>query len=298
MVNLCVVTLHSGETAKQFLYCTLSHKYADGGAGAAFLNSLSECYEAQLRGEQQVIVEHPVLKVQQERFQRYLSGDPCPQGSVDVYLFDINNDTFNHGHGHSHGAYFTDKACDAMRMAGLRLACSEEIAWLACITCAMCRLMPDEPVIKILMVHNGRLGQAEGAVACTSQYIMLSIPRTSERSNTPLADVASRVKFAITHGKFTRPAPCEQHHAKINIGGMFGKDGNFSQIFKTHRCKKSSWSRAPHMIQLRMDNEGGNWKVKDFKIHKNFDGQLFWQMTLCACLEIVDGWFANPLASR
>ena len=122
-------------------------------------------------------------------------------------------------------------------MVGLRIACSEEIAWLACITCALCRLMPDEKVMKILIVHNGRMGEAEGAVACTSQYVMLSIPCTVNRSNTPVADIASRVKFAITHGKFARPGPCEQSHAKINIGGMAGKDGDFSQLFKKHRCR-------------------------------------------------------------
>merc|ERR1712232_1067881 len=171
-----------------------------------------------------------------------------------------------------------------------------EIAWLACITCALCRMMPDEKLIKIMIVHNGRMGEAEGAVACVSQYVMLSIPRTSSRSNTPLVDIASRVKFAITHGKFTRPAACEQSHAKINIGGMAGRDGNFVQMFKTHRCKKSSTSRASHVIQLRMDNEGGNWSVKDYKCLGRFDGKRFWEMAICACLEMVDGWFNNPVA--
>jgi len=146
------------------------------------------------------------------------------------------------------------------------------------------------------MVHNGRLGEAEGAVACVSQYVMLTIPCTNDRSDTPLADIASRVKYAITHGKFTRPAPCEQAHAKINIGGMAGKDGNFSQIFKPHRCKKGNKSRASHIIQLRMDNEGGNWSVKDFKCHGLFDGKMFWEMTVCAGLEIADGWFNDSLA--
>lgn len=237
-----------------------------------------------------------MLRVNQQRLLRYLSGDSCPQGAVDVYLFDINNDTFNYGFGHSCGAYFSDNVCNLMRMVGSRIACSEEIAWLCCITCAMCRLMPDEKVMKIMIVHNGRMGEAEGAVACVSQYVMLSIPCATKRSNIPLADIASRVKFAITHGKFTRPAPCEQSHAKINIGGMAGRDGYFSQLFKTHKCKKSSTSRATHVIQLRMDNEGGTWCVKDFKCSDRFDGKSFWEMTVCAGLEIVDGWFNNAVS--
>jgi len=257
---------------------------------------LSEAYDARLRGAPSALEEHPVLKVNQQRLWRYLSGDPCPQGAVDVYLFDINQDVFNHSFGYSHGAYFSDKVCSAMRMVGLRLACSEEIAWLACIACAMCRLMPDEKLLKIMIVHNGRMGEAEGAVACVSQYVMLSIPCANRRSNTPLADIASRVKFAITHGRFRRPAACEQAHAKINIGGMAGSIGNFSQVFKTHRCKKPGQSRAQHVIQLRMDNEGGNWCVKDFKCLARFDGKTFWQMAVCAGLEIVDGWFMNPLS--
>merc|ERR1712070_1258826 len=156
-----------------------------------------------MRSEPVSNVEHPVLKVQQQRLRRYLAGESCPMGAVDVYLFDINNDIFYHGMGNSFGVYFSDGVCNAMRTLGLRMACSEEIAWLACITCAMCRLMPDEKVIKIMIVHNGRMGEAEGAVACVSQYVMLTIPRTNRRSNTPLVDIASRVKFAITHGKFT-----------------------------------------------------------------------------------------------
>lgn len=295
-VNSCLVTLHSGDTSRQFLFCSITHKYADGGSVGAFVQALGESYDRKVRGERLDTTEHPVLRVQQQRLKRYLAGETCPQGSLDVYLFDINHDIFYHDIGHSTGAYFTDNVCNVMRTVGLRLACSEEIAWLACITCAMCRLMPDEKLIKILMVHNGRIGEAEGAVACVSQYVMLSIPCANDRSNTPLADIASRVKHAITHGKFTRPAPCEQAHAKINIGGMAGKDGNFSQIFKTHRCKKGGTSRAPHVIQLRMDNEGGTWTIKDFKCLGKFDGKQFWEMTVCAGLEIADGWYNDPLS--
>jgi hypothetical protein len=291
-VNICVVEI----SERQFLYCSITHQYADGGSLGAFVHSLRERYELQCQSEKHVaVVEHPILSVHQERLQRYLRGDPCPEGSLDVYLFDINNHIFKYDWGHSVGVYFTDRVCDAMRMVGLRAACSEEIAWLICITCSLCRLLPDEEVVKILMVHNGRLGEAEGAVACTSQYVAFSIPCSNLRSETPLADVASRVKFAITHGKFTRPSPSDQFHAKINIGGMVGKDGDFHQIFKPHRSKKPGWSRAPHILQLRMDNEGGNWKVKDYKCHSIIDSKLFWQTAICVGLEIADGWFSNPL---
>ena len=40
-----------------------------------------------------------------------------------------------------------------------------------------------------------RLGDAEGAVACVSNYVMLRIP-CLERGNTPVADICSRVKYA------------------------------------------------------------------------------------------------------
>ena len=39
-----------------------------------------------------------------------------------------------------------------------------------------------------------RLGDAEGAVACVSNYVMLRIP-CLERGNTPVADICSRVKY-------------------------------------------------------------------------------------------------------
>lgn len=297
-VNLCVVSLESGETTRQYLYCSTSHKYTDGGAAATLVQSISESYESLLRGEVQICNESPILAVHQHRLQNYLMGDSCPEGSLDVYLFDIVGDLFCHGYGHTIGCYFTENVCSLMRVAGLRLACSEEIAWLACIVSAMCRMMPDEEVLKIMIVHNGRIGEAEGAVACTSNYVMLSIPCAGERSNKPLADVASRVKYAVTHGKFRRPSACEQSHAKLNINGMVGTDGNFSQVFKTHRCKKPGWSRAPHVIQLRMDNESGIFCVKDFKCHQFFDPQTFWEMVICAGKEIADGWFINPLAAE
>lgn len=296
MVNVVVVALESGTTSRQFVYCSISHKYADGGAAAAFVQSLSESYEALLRGEAQTCAESPILSVHQNRLQNYLLGEPCPEGSLDVHLFDIVNDIFQHGFGHTVGTYFTENVCNMMRVVGVRLACSEEIAWLSCIVCAMSRMMPDEELLKIMIVHNGRLGEAEGAVACTSNYVMLTIPCCGERSNIPLADVASRVKFAVTHGRFRRPFAIEQSHAKLNINGMVGVDGNFAQVFKTHRCKKPGWSRAPHVIQLRMDNEGGIFCVKDFKCHQLWDPQTFWEMVICAGLEIADGWFINPLS--
>ena len=39
-----------------------------------------------------------------------------------------------------------------------------------------------------------RLGEAEGAVACVSNYVMLRIP-CLERGNSPVADICSRVKY-------------------------------------------------------------------------------------------------------
>lgn len=302
-VNICLVTLITGDISQQFLYCSMTHKYADGGAAAAFVHSLGECYDAcecynacrDGLSAPPTSVESPILALQQRRLRRYLSGKACPQGSMDAYFFDTHNDSFSHASGHSVGTLFSDAVCGALRVVGLRLACSEEIAWLCCITCALGRLLPEEKVLKILIVHNGRMGDAEGSVACVSQYVMLSIPCANERSNTPLADVASQVKFAVTSGKWTRPAPCEQSHAKINIGGMVGSDGFFSQVFKKHRPKKSSWSKAPHVLQLRMDNEGGIWQVKDFKCHQHLDPRVFWEAVVCAALEIADGWFADAL---
>lgn len=89
-----------------------------------------------------------------------------------------------------------------------------------------------------MLVHNGRLGEAEGAapcfkmillkkaaqVACVSNYVMLKIPCVD---SVPVADICSRVKYvacpgsslfrclsqAVTQGQFCRPSPCEQAHA-------------------------------------------------------------------------------------
>ena len=80
----------------------------------------------------------------------------------------------------------------------------------------------------------------ERGVDCTSQYVMLSIPCACARSGTPIADIASRDKNDITHGKFRRPGSNEQTHARINIGGMTWSSGDFSQIFKTSKGKNSS----------------------------------------------------------
>jgi hypothetical protein len=295
MANVCIVNLNVEGRIRQFLYCSTSHKYCDGGGAAAFVRSLVEHYECCVKASRNYCSESPILHLQQDRLLNYLSGNACPSGTVDAYFQDINSDVFYHDIGRSVAVNFTDRVCDSVRMVGLRAACSEEIAWLACITCALCRLMPDEKLIKILMVHNGRFGEAEGAVGCVSQYVMLTIPCTGE-CDVPLADVVSRVKYAVSNGKFTRPGPCEQAHAKINIGGMVGGDGGFSQVFRTLRPKKGGRSRAPHVIQLRMDNEGGLWIVKDFKCHKILDPEQFWKAVLCVSQEIGQGWFTNPLS--
>jgi hypothetical protein len=296
MVNVCVINLDAPGSSRQFLYATTSHKYSDGGGAAAFVRALVESYDSCVTGQSHSSIESPVLQLQSERLWTYLSGQPCSAGSVDAYFQDINSDTFYHDIGNSIPVSFTDRVCDLLRVVGLRVGCSEEIAWLSCMACALCRLMPHVKVLKIMMVHNGRLGDAEGSVACVSQYVMLSIPCSNERSNTPLADIASRVKYAVTNGKFMRPAPCEQAHAKINIGGMVGKDGCLSQVFRSHRSRKPGRSRAPHIVQLRMDNEGGTWMVKDFKCHRLFEARQFWQAVVCAGLEIAEGWFTNPLS--
>jgi len=296
MVNVCVVTLNTGSAPRQFVYASTSHKYCDGGGAATFMHSLSEQYEARVRGELGDLDETPMLRVMQERLQNYLQGFPCVPGTVDAYFQDINHDSFNHGGGQTSGVVFTPAICDLMRVAGLRMACSEEIAWLACMVCALTRLMPDEKLIKVLLNHNGKLGEAEGGVGCTAQYVLLSIPCAGPRANTPLADVASRVKYAVINGKFRRPGPCEQTHAKVNIGGMVGIDGNFSQVFRTHRPRKGGRSRAPHVLQLRMDNEGSVWCVKDFKLHRNWKADDFWKATICVGMQFVEGWFADPLS--
>lgn len=298
MANLCVVTLNSQNdncSAKQFLYATTSHKYCDGGSVAAFIQFLGERYEARLHAKPNLEVT-PVLTVQQERLWKYLQGVPCPQGSVDAYFQDINHDSFHHDSGFSVGVQLTRGVCDLMRAVGLRMSCSEEVAWLSCMVCALCRLMPEEKVIKLLMVHNGRIGDAEGIIACSNQYVLMTIPCANKRQNTPIADIASRVKYAISNNQFRRPLPCEQAHAKINIGGMLGATGNFSQVFKSQgRAKKGSRSRAPHVLQLRMDNEGGTWCVKDYKLHRLWDPKMFWEATTCAAVEIAEGWFIDPL---
>lgn len=289
------------------MYATCSHKYCDGGSGAALVHALAEHYDARVErsgkggaaGEAivpAVLVETPVLRLQHERLVNYLMGLPSPAGGVDAMFMDINHDSFSHGHGQGVGVEFSTAVCDMMRLTGKRMVCSEEIAWLSCILCALFRLMPDERLLKIMIVHNGRMGEAENVIACTNQYVMLTIPCGSDRANTPLADVASRVKYAVTNGKFHRPGPCEQSHAKINIGGMAGADGSFRQVFRTARPKKGMWSRAQHCLQLRMDNEGGTWIVKDFKIHCNWTPQMFWEATVCAGVEISRGLCTNPLA--
>eukprot|EP00930_Biecheleria_cincta_P045226 TRINITY_DN31177_c0_g1_i1.p1 TRINITY_DN31177_c0_g1~~TRINITY_DN31177_c0_g1_i1.p1 ORF type:complete len:1417 (+),score=245.79 TRINITY_DN31177_c0_g1_i1:108-4358(+) len=297
-LNICMVNLDSSSKCQQFLYCSITHKYADGGAAAAFVHALNENYETLLRKEQPSCQEHPILAVQQQRLQNYLEGEACPEGTVDVYIFDIVNSIYQHEYGQSVAVNFTEQVCDVMRIAGLRMSCSEEIAWMACIVCAMFRLLPDEDCIKILLVHNGRLGEAEGAVACVSQYVMLSIPCACGRSCTPIADIASRVKYDITHGRFRRPGSNEQAHARINIGGMAGTVGDFSQVFKTSKSKTSSWSRAPYIIQLRMDNEGGIWCAKDFKCHQILEASHFWQTVVCVGMELSDGCFTNPVAAE
>ena len=87
----------------------------------------------------------------------------------------------------------------------------------------------------------------------------------------------------------------EQTHAKINIGGKVGVDGNFSQIFKRHRPRKNGHSRAPHILQIRMDNED-TWGVKDFKLHGLWSAKMLWEATICAGHEIAEGWFNHPLS--
>ena len=203
-----------------------------------------------------------------------MEGGGACVASVDVYLFDINNLIFEYDFGTSSATTLSEESCDLMRSVSLRLACSEEIAWLSCIVASMSRMMPNEDVLKIMIVHNGRMGEAEStAVACISSYVMLTIPCLSiRREAIPLADIASLVKDKISQSQFRRPEPCEQAHAKINIGGMAGRIGDFEQIFKKHRVRTGGTSRATHVIQLRMDNEDGIWCVKDFKCHNAFDG--------------------------
>jgi hypothetical protein len=297
-VKAYMAELRLGAQSRQFLYVAITHKYADGGAVSAFLQALSDAYASRLEGRPRPPAPHSALEVNHQRFRRYLDGGAAPLASVDVYLFDINNLTFQYKFGTSSGVYFSESACSLMRHVGARLACSEEIAWLSCIVCSMSRLMPREDVLKIMIVHNGRMGEAESsAVACVSQYVMLTIPcLSSRRSTTPLADIASLVKDTISHNHFRRPEPCEQAHAKINIGGMAGRIGDFEQIFKEHRCRPGGRSRATHVIQLRMDNEAGIWCVKDFKCHNDLDGLRFWEMALSVGVEVCDGWFLNALS--
>jgi hypothetical protein len=291
MFNACVVCLDSetGST-RQFLYASTSHKYTDGGAAGALVRALVEALEGRLE---------PCLRtldVQQARLRHYLQGEPLGPGQIDSYFQDINAQMFSYGWGQSMAVQFEPRVCDLMRTCGQRIAASEEIAWLACMVIALFRLMPDEKLIKILMVHNGRVADAEGGlIACTSQYVLLSVPAARPHSNTPLADIACRVKYLVSNNKFTRPEPCEQTHAKINIGGMVGQDGNFKQHFKYYQGRKPGWSRAGHVLQLRMDNEGGTWCVKDFKMNEHWDAKDFWRATVGAAVEIAEGWFTHAL---
>jgi len=313
MFNFCVVCLRTEPmSSRQFLYTSTSHKHTDGGGAATLIHAISETYAAlqqqQLCGGDTSIGtvvgggrafrERPVLRVQQERLWHYLEGRACPRGSIDTYLFDINNDSFYHDMGNSVGALLTLRVCDAVRMAALRMACSEEIAWLACMVCALLRLMPSERLIKVLMVHNGRLGDAEDLVACTSQYVMLSLPfgAFGGDAGTPLADVASSVRYAVAAGNFTRPESCEQAHAKVNIGGMLGTEGHFHQHFRTHRPRKPGQSRAPHVLQIRMDKEGETWSVKDFKLHKYWETKMFWEALVCAARAFAQGRFDERIS--
>ncbi|CAJ1354092.1 unnamed protein product [Effrenium voratum] len=295
VLSRCLVNLESEGTITSFLYCSVTHKYGDGGAAAALVTALGEAYDTLANGGALSSAEHPVETVNQQRLWKYLTS-PGQEGQVDMYLFDIVSDMHNHAYGQSVGVDLGASVCDLLRAAALRLSCSEEIAWLSCLSCAMLRLLPDEKLLKIMLVHNGRLGDAEGAVACVSNYVMITIP-CLDRYNTPLADVCSRVKHAVTHGQFRRPSPCEQAHARINIGGMIGTDGQFTQLFRSPRGgREPGWSRAPYVIQLRMDNEGGIWCVKDFKCHQMLDASSYWTSVVCAAQEIAEGCFTNPLA--
>ena len=298
-LNMCLINLDiNGEVPTFCLYCSVTHKYGDGGAAAALVTAVADAYAALERGEPVSRQEHPVVSVQEQRLWRYLEGKPGEKKNVDVYLFDIVGDIYNHKWGHSVGTDLTDSVCDLVRAAGRKMACSEEIAWLGCMSCAMLRLLPEEQLLKLLIVHNGRLGQAEGAVACVSNYVMVKIP-CIDKTTTPIADICSRVKYAISQGDFCRPRSTEQAHARINIGGMIGTDGHFVQLFKSAGTgREAGWSRAPYMIQLRMDNEGGIWCVKDFKCHEFLDPTTFWRATVAVAQDIATGKYTNPLIPR
>eukprot|EP00913_Durusdinium_trenchii_P001207 g1110.t2 len=101
-------------------------RYGDGGAIAAFVTALGDTYAALERGEVPSGDEHPVLGVQEGRLRRYLTGLPGRPGEVDVYLFDVVSDMYNHRWGHSVGTDFSWKVCELVRVAGRRLACSQD----------------------------------------------------------------------------------------------------------------------------------------------------------------------------
>ena len=297
-LNMCLIRLEQNSEVTSCLYCSVTHKYADGGAVAAFVTALHEAYtQLEQNTEKPSCEEHPVLAVQEQRLWRYLEGLPGQEGQVDVYLFDVANDMYSRCWGYSIGVDLTPEICDLVRAAGRRMASSEEIAWIACMSCSMLRLMPDENVLKLMIVHNGRLGDAEGAVACVSNYVMLRIP-CLDRANTPIADICSRVKYTVTHSQFSRPRSTEQAHARLNIGGMIGTDGNFAQLFKTGHGRDPFWSQANYVIQMRMDNEGGIWCVKDFKCHEFLDPATFWRAAVGAAQEIAEGNFNTPIQRR
>eukprot|EP00971_Amphidinium_carterae_P159388 3159494-Amphidinium_carterae.1 len=190
-VNNCVVILKRGEEKKTFWYSSLTHKYADGGAAAAYVHSVGDFYQ-QLRSGSAISVEQgPVVEILERRLWRYVSA-LCPQDPFAALSFDIVNDIYDHGKGMSLNVEIAPKVCNMMHIAGQCMGVSEEVAWLVCFTCALCRLLPDEKVIKILLVHSGRTGNAADAVACVSQYVMFAIPVARPRAEIPLADIASR----------------------------------------------------------------------------------------------------------
>mmetsp|Transcript_60797 Transcript_60797/g.112803 ORF Transcript_60797/g.112803 Transcript_60797/m.112803 type:complete len:1471 (-) Transcript_60797:43-4455(-) len=298
-VNNCVVSLECGMEKKHFFYSSITHKYADGGASAAYVHSVGDFYQQLRSHNAAAATEHtPVLEILENRLWRYVSAARCPQGSMDVYTFDIVHDIYDHQRGLSLNVEITPKVCEMMHLAGQCMGVSEEVAWMVCLTCALCRLLPDENIIKILLVHSGRMGDAAGAVASMSQYVMLVIPVARPRAATPLADIASRVSDAITKGLFRRAAPCEQAHMRVNINGVIGRAGPFAQVFKnpSWRWRDGRPSRAAYAIQLRMDKEGPTFSVKDFKCNEVLNARQFWHAVTCIGLEFATGACDDLLA--